>query len=72
MLFVRGFALLLLLAMAVLAIDTLAPDRNLQAAIAKRAALVAHTSTRISAIDECGTVREGECARMAALQGRSP
>ncbi len=74
MLLVRGFALLILLALIVLSVDTLVPDRDVEARMAVRAALAADTSTRIAGIAamECDAKGEGDCRKLAALPVHSP
>ena len=74
MLFVRGFALLILMALIVLAVDTLVPDRDVEARSAVRAAIVADVSARLADIGtaQCGTMGEGDCRKLAALPVQSP
>lgn len=74
MLLVRGFALLILIALVVLAVDTLVPDRNVEARSALRAALVTDVSTRIASLGavDCGTQLEVDCETLAALPVQSP
>lgn len=74
MLFVRGFALLLLIAIAAIAMDGLVPDRDVAARMDARSALLAVILEETASASQAGC--EGApapgCARMAALPRVTP
>jgi hypothetical protein len=74
MLFVRGFALLLLFAIAVIATDGIVPDRDVAARMEARSALVTVVSEELASASQegCGGAPVAECAKMAALPRITP